>query len=540
MRADIIIIGSGVAATAVLSKLLQKNPKASIIMVEAGKKIKTRDFAYFQNYLVSNKLPGDSKIIYDSCYDLPYPARDVPGENVNAGKTLIPLDGSRVIAYGGSTMHWGGWSFRMKPEDFHLNKNTGTGIDWPFDYNYLEPWYCEAERFIGVAGDSNDGVTPRSQPYPYMEFPYTLEDSVLIDSFKAQGITYSHLPIARHGISDVVSEHAPCQTTGTCKYCPFGARFVAANDLDLLLRNGHYPNFQLLQPAVANTIIMSSKTQAAGVMISEPGKKEDTFIEAGIVILASGAIEAPKILMRSVSTFWMKGIGNDHDLVGRNLITHPYFFFEANLSENPKMLQPEMGFPTLVSRHFDSEAEQAKGKFILLNPPSSPIANIATFMKQGMSPAGIQTAVKGPSKVQLQGIIEVFSAHNNRIMPYDKTNRLGLQQTIVDFTQDAGFDERMAYVKSVADRIFASMNATGNTMLNTSWRADHAACTTRMSATPDVGVVDSNLKIHGVDNIYICSNSSFASLGSVNPTLTLTALSLRLGNHLNSVITSQQ
>jgi len=53
-----------------------------------------------------------------------------------------------------------------------------------------------------------------------------------------------------------------------------------------------------------------------------------------------------------------------------------------------------------------------------------------------------------------------------------------------------------------------------------------------MADDPAQGVVDRNLKVHGVWNVYVCSNGSFSSLGAVNPTLTLTALSLRLAQHL--------
>ena len=34
---------------------------------------------------------------------------------------------------GGSTNAWGGWCFRYRPEDFHLESNAGEGIDWAFD-----------------------------------------------------------------------------------------------------------------------------------------------------------------------------------------------------------------------------------------------------------------------------------------------------------------------------------------------------------------------------------------------------------------------
>ena len=60
----------------------------------------------------------------------------------------------------------------------------------------------------------------------------------------------------------------------------------------------------------------------------------------------------------------------------------------------------------------------------------------------------------------------------------------------------------------------------------------HPAGTTRMAAAPNAGVVDPNLKIHGIDNTYVLSTSVFPSLGSANPTFTLLALAIRLANRL--------
>ena len=49
-----------------------------------------------------------------------------------------------------------------------------------------------------------------------------------------------------------------------------------------------------------------------------------------------------------------------------------------------------------------------------------------------------------------------------------------------------------------------------------------------------LGTVDTNLKILGCRNIYICSSSIFPTSGSVNPNNTIVGLGLRLGNHLKS------
>ena len=64
----------------------------------------------------------------------------------------------------------------------------------------------------------------------------------------------------------------------------------------------------------------------------------------------------------------------------------------------------------------------------------------------------------------------------------------------------------------------------------------HHMGTTRMAASGRHGVVDRNCKFHGVDNLYIAGASVFPTGGGNNPTLTLVALALRLGEHLGAKI----
>ena len=45
-------------------------------------------------------------------------------------------------------------------------------------------------------------------------------------------------------------------------------------------------------------------------------------------------------------------------------------------------------------------------------------------------------------------------------------------------------------------------------------------------------VVDSNLKVHNLNNLFIIGSSVFPSGGHANPTLTIIQLSLRLADHL--------
>jgi choline dehydrogenase-like flavoprotein len=62
--------------------------------------------------------------------------------------------------------------------------------------------------------------------------------------------------------------------------------------------------------------------------------------------------------------------------------------------------------------------------------------------------------------------------------------------------------------------------------------ASHHMGTTRMGDDPSTSVVDRDCRLHGVENLYVAGSSVFPTSGYANPTLTIVALALRLGDHL--------
>lgn len=56
----------------------------------------------------------------------------------------------------------------------------------------------------------------------------------------------------------------------------------------------------------------------------------------------------------------------------------------------------------------------------------------------------------------------------------------------------------------------------------------------RMHAASSQGVVDTDLRLHGMQNGYVCSSAAFPTSGFSNPTHTLLALAVRLARHLAS------
>jgi choline dehydrogenase-like flavoprotein len=60
----------------------------------------------------------------------------------------------------------------------------------------------------------------------------------------------------------------------------------------------------------------------------------------------------------------------------------------------------------------------------------------------------------------------------------------------------------------------------------------HQSGTTRIADSSELGVVDSNLKVFGTNNVFVCSSSVFPTSGQANPTYLLGAFAARLAKHL--------
>ena len=56
---------------------------------------------------------------------------------------------------------------------------------------------------------------------------------------------------------------------------------------------------------------------------------------------------------------------------------------------------------------------------------------------------------------------------------------------------------------------------------------------TIMGSNKKNSFVNKNLQIHGINNIHICSTSVFPSSGSLNPTMTLCSLAIKIAKYLN-------
>lgn len=91
---DYLIVGSGVAAASIATRLLAKNPSVSILVLEAGRKVPAKDRRLWWDYVVSGALP------YEYAYDR-------VSDNISSGNTAWQMHQTRLMTYGGTTVHWG-------------------------------------------------------------------------------------------------------------------------------------------------------------------------------------------------------------------------------------------------------------------------------------------------------------------------------------------------------------------------------------------------------------------------------------------------
>jgi len=507
-----VFIGSGVAGVTVAKSLLEHDPGTSILMLEAGPEVKARDRRYWWDYIIFDRKP------YDYCYD-------IEGENKTVGDINWGYAGSRVMAYGGSTLHWGAWTLRYKPEDFWLYTNTGEGADWPIKYEDLKSYYDKAEQYLSVCGDVNESWNKnrKDSPYPRPPFGWTAADGVMIEAFEKCGIEPGKMPIARY---------RKCMTTGTCKYCPFGSRFTAQYILDDLRSDPRHSNFEVRCHAPVMKIIAGNKEKIEAVEYLDTQTGEYKQVHADIFIVCSGTYESSKLLMRSTSSHWVNGIGNDHDLVGRFIVSHSFLRVKGSTPQNPEHWLQEFDFPTLMSRTYDTEEYQKDGKIFLFKNRVLPNTDIAELMIQGKTRREIDAILGGPMEMELQAFYEEKGQYNNQLTLGAGTNRFGLPVTQINYLRDPKFAERATNRLGLMKKVIEEM---GYQLVSAGWDdpgGHHATSTCRMAETPELGVTDRNMKVFGTDNLYVCSNAAFPNCTAVNPTLTLTAMSMRLGDHL--------
>ncbi|MEP6934687.1 MAG: GMC family oxidoreductase [Nitrospirota bacterium] len=542
---DVVVIGAGVAGAMVGYRLAQAG--AGVLILEAGSRNPSRAQmvgAYgtapikslhspFENAETDNMAPSpDSSPTY---YDQP------PDPHTQYKSTYERRTG-------GSTWHWLGHTPRMLRTDFRMKSEYGGGpnfppamVDWPISYDDLEPWYCEAEREMGVAGSDEEwnGLfnSPRSKPFPMSMIWPSYSDTWIserINGKKFEGAEYRvrSTPSARN--SQLYDGRPPCAGNSICvPVCPIGAKY----DGSVHVAKATAAGASLWEQCVVTKLDKDADGAVHTIHFVTYGGVSH-FVTTELIVVAAHAIETPKLLL-------MSNLANSSDSVGRYLMDH---LSKSTFGLAPEKLFPFRGPPSTSGiesfRDGDFRRERAGFRLSLNNDGWSrkraPYAEIIDLVtNQHKIGAELQTALfdRVTRQVRLSCSVEVAPDANNRVELSSTTDALKLPHPKITFTPpDYSYRGLAQAIKTLAD-MFRLIDAT-EVDLGTDNKAydgaGHIMGTCRMGNDPKSAVVDAQSRTHDHRNLFIVGSSVFPTVGSPNPTLTIAALALRAAQDITT------
>lgn len=475
IETDVLVVGSGVAGAIVAQQCVAAG--MDVTMVEAGQRANGRAFGLrvLEQVLRDYRIPR-MRLWHRSAT---YAGQDNPSAD-------YAIRGRALVIRGGTTMGWTGDAYRMMPEDFELQSRTGQGLDWPVSYDELETHYAAAERIMRIVGDHTDpGHPPRAVAFPRAPAPYHKRDEIFLRKFEQHDIGAMHHNVA---------------------LARDGSVFTGDELIDALEQQ---TNFTLHLSTVARKIECTSASIADSVLCTNTKSGEDYSITARSIVVCANGIESPNLLDVSRNQWWPAGLGNHSGHLGRHLTTHGGVAFGGR----PRGLRYFNGpiVATAATRLFDTPDYQRDGKFLLIWRPA---------------PTGYGF---------LNAIFEHFPSATSTVQPTSELTRFGTPKASIEYQPGEQYVSRQKEIGGQLEKMAAEMGFDVSHRRN--YALAHHMCTTRMSANPADGVLDSELRVHSMANLYVCGGSSFTSGGAANPTVTVAALAHRLGQRLAGVRT---
>jgi choline dehydrogenase-like flavoprotein len=522
--ADVVVVGSGVAGSLVAYRLAKAG--ASVILLEAGPRL-----ARWQ--IVDNfRRVADKR---DLC--APYPLlRHAPRpEPMNPGAYLIdrgttPYRPQYLRLVGGTTWHWAGAAWRLLPADFRVKSLYGVGRDWPFPYETLEPWYGQAEVELGVAGPDLDLGSPRSTPYPMTALPLSWMDRRVADVLGAQSLRVVPEPMARNS-RPYDARPACCGNNNCMPICPIGALYHAATHADKAERAGA----TLIAQAVAYRVEANDRGDIVAIHYKDPNGQSTRVTGKRFVIAANG-IETPRLLLMSTSARYPKGIANGSDQVGRNLMDHPgaSVSFLANEALWPGRGPVEMS--SIVDfRDGPFRAQQAAKKLHLSNAAPT-LAVTWNLLGKGLTGGELDRQIREQCARRLTfgSFHEQLPSGANRVTLSAQKDALGLPRPEIAYAIDDYVRKSAADTRALFGRIAGMFDGTEIEYDDSLGASSHIMGTAIMGRDPGDAVVDAECRAHDHANLFIAGSAVMPAGGSVNCTLTIAALALRLAGTIET------
>ncbi len=457
------------------------------------------------------------------------------------GQPYPILRDTRVGALGGSTNVWAGWCRPLEALDFERRDWCGAG-GWPFGLDALRPYYARAHDICGLAAFEYE--------------PGRWADVLGPDQILAESATFGNEIF-----------HVNVQNFGG----RYRERLERSKTIDLVL---HAPI----------TLARMEGAACSAVEIRTLGRHE-LKIRADRFVLAAGGVENARLLLLS-SADPGAAPGNVHGLVGRYFCDHAYVDPGTLVLRSPSALDfyrlhpAEQGRGTglvrgvLSLRREVAERERLMNAAFFFHPRYEAHRVFATaevkaflqlwnkFKMRGVPGAlwpYARQAAAAPHRVvvamarklamgdgpglrwRMRAAFETTFRYENRVMLGDERDGLGRRRVRIEWRIGEEDVENMRRVTRLFDQAVRDAGV-GHVerafpdeplaWLEAVEGGKHHMGTTRMHTEPRHGVVDENSRVHGTSNLFVAGSSVFPSGGYANPTLTIVALAVRLGDYL--------
>ena len=333
----------------------------------------------------------------------------------------------------------------------------------------------------------------------------------------------------------------------------------------------------------ANVLELTPTESGAGVRairVADYGGRERS-IEAGQFVLAAGGIENCRLLLNSTAQD-PAGLGNTGGAVGRYFMGHPVMHAGVLVSNHgpitPYLVRKGLRFGHFAQYQTKVNFEKVKtklgaeqGRIALpseFRPPQYSFALSEAYQRQHgllntaftvdrhyeMSDDERNVALNllatrnpdiKPSSEYLSLMLAIRPEQaplpESRVKLIETKDQFGKRRVRVDWQLGAqDFDSMERSIHVLNGELARTSSGLLKVLMRQEeiplklWTGAHHIGGTRMSDDPSTGVVDKNCKVHGLDNLYIAGCSVFPTSGMANPTLTLTALAVRLAKHIAS------
>ena len=508
---DAVIVGSGAGGAPLAARLASAGLRVAVL--EAGRRH------------LPHEMPTDERAQAELFW---------LDERLSAGANPIGFGRNNSgCGVGGSTLHYTAYTPRPQPDDFRLRGEFGVGQDWPLGFEDIEPYLEEVEQFLGVSGPSAYPWGPPRRPYRWPPLPLNAAAQLMERGCAPLNLRTSpaaNAALSRPQAQEGYGERPACTNRG---FCQAGCSVGAKASMDVTYLALAQARGAEIRPESFVTGFRLQGDRVTGVEYVRDGREE--YLAARHVFLCAGAVETPRLLL-------MAGLGNQGGQVGRNFMAHVGLQLWGQFEDETR---PNKGIPgSLISE--DTHRPQQldgfgdvnfAGGYLLQSIGVMPVTYAAQFARAtGKWGAALHGQMRGYNHVAGINILgECLPYQGNYLELSGELDARGLPKPRIHFTAGDNEKRMNAHAENVMRAIWKGAGARD---IWTYRRYAHTIGTARMGADPASSVVNPDGRVHDLENLYISDNSTFPSSLSVNPALTIMALSLRTADRFLEALRS--